>query len=445
MNELYDLPDIDDLPDLDELDYIADSTTPLMARADDGGVALSFGFDAEWLTALLQRMQADGKIMKGERIDRDTWSRVSEVLRTAVDKGYAQADAPSADEAFRDVLHHSTDVFAAFKVHRMQHDMAAALTDENGDLKPFNQWLNDVQPIASHQVGAWLETEYNTAVIRAHQAADWQQFEAEKDVLPNLKWNPSTSVHPGADHMPFWGTIRPVDDPFWSQHRPGDRWNCKCSLSSTDEPVTALPEGYDTPENDPQPGLKDNPGKTGEIFSPDNNYIREAAPGAKEAVEKLMEEVEKDGVYTTYPTERGKVRVNSLHGKNERAENLEIASYFANKYGEEIDLLPRYDDRKMADTFNRTRNCLQEYKVNGKSQSFNAIDSLLRSASKQANSVVLSISDDISLSVITDALNDRVKRTSITEVIILKGGKDARYTRDEITSDGFIIKQGDFK
>jgi hypothetical protein len=176
----------------------------------------------------------------------------------------------------------------------MQHDMAAALTDENGDLKPFNQWLNDVQPIASHQVGAWLETEYNTAVIRAHQAADWQQFEAEKDVLPNLKWNPSTSVHPGADHMPFWGTIRPVDDPFWSQHRPGDRWNCKCSLSSTDEPVTALPEGYDTPENDPQPGLKDNPGKTGEIFSPDNNYIREAAPGAKEAVEKLMEEVEKD-------------------------------------------------------------------------------------------------------------------------------------------------------
>jgi hypothetical protein len=61
-----------------------------------------------------------------------------------------------------------------------------------------------------------------------------------------------------------------------------------CSLSSTDEPATALPEGYDTTENDPQPGLKDNPGKTGEIFSPDNNYVREAAPGAKQAVEKLM-------------------------------------------------------------------------------------------------------------------------------------------------------------
>jgi hypothetical protein len=73
--------------------------------------------------------------------------------------------------------------------------------------------------------------------------------------------------------MPFWGTIRPVDDPFWSQHRPGDRWNCKCSLSSTDEPVTKLPEGYDTPENDPQPGLKDNPGKTGNVFSDDSPYF----------------------------------------------------------------------------------------------------------------------------------------------------------------------------
>ncbi|MCB6967339.1 phage head morphogenesis protein, partial [Phocaeicola dorei] len=79
----------------------------------------------------------------------------------------------------------------------------------------------------------------DTAVIRAHQAADWRQFEREKDVLPNLKWMPSTSIHPGADHRIFWGTIRPIDDPFWNEHKPGDRWNCKCTLSSTDEAPTA--------------------------------------------------------------------------------------------------------------------------------------------------------------------------------------------------------------
>jgi len=62
--------------------------------------------------------------------------------------------------------------------------------------------------------------------------ADWQQFRREADVLPNLKWLPSTSPNPGADHQPFWNTILPIDHPFWAQHRPGDRWNCKCDLTA---------------------------------------------------------------------------------------------------------------------------------------------------------------------------------------------------------------------
>lgn len=115
----------------------------------------------------------------------------------------AAADVPDLDDDFRQALRHSNEVFSAFKVHRMQSDMARLLTDSNGDLKPFNQWANDVMPIASHQCGAWLRTEYDTAVIRAHQAADWQQFLREADVLPNLKWMPSTSPNPGADHQLF--------------------------------------------------------------------------------------------------------------------------------------------------------------------------------------------------------------------------------------------------
>lgn len=71
--------------------------------------------------------------------------------------------------------------------------MAAKLVDSNGALKPFDRWLNDVLPIASHQCGSWLRTEYDTAVIRAQQAAEWKRFERDKDVLPNLKWVPSTS------------------------------------------------------------------------------------------------------------------------------------------------------------------------------------------------------------------------------------------------------------
>ncbi|MBQ6202723.1 MAG: hypothetical protein IJK46_01350 [Prevotella sp.] len=154
--------------------------------------------------------------------------------------------------------------------------MAAHLLDSNGNLKPFKQWKEEVLPIASHQCNNWLQTEYNTAVLRARQAANWQQFQAEKDILPNLKWLPSTSPNPGADHRQFWNTILPVDHPFWDQHRPGDRWNCKCDLTSTDEPATpvpaTVPDGSPS-GNNPQPGLKDNPGKSQAVFSDDHPYF----------------------------------------------------------------------------------------------------------------------------------------------------------------------------
>lgn len=198
---------------------------------------------------------------------------MSGVFRQAVDEGFQPRTVADSDHDFYEQLRHSGEVFSAFKVHRAQNDMAARLLDSNGALKPFNQWLKEVLPIASHQCGAWLKTEYDTAVIRAHQAADWQQFRREADVLPNLKWMPSTSVHPGEDHRRYWGTIRPIDDDFWNHHRPGDRWNCKCTLSNTDESVTPLPKGQEKVADNPQPGLKGNPGTTAQLFSDDHPYF----------------------------------------------------------------------------------------------------------------------------------------------------------------------------
>ena len=219
-----------------------------------------FNFDEEVLLQALRNIYRK-KFNATEDIEPHLFHEFTEIFNQAADEGFSQSVEP--DEEFRKALRHNNAVFAAFKTHRMQNDMAAQLLDSNGNLKPFEQWRNDVQSIASHQCRSWLETEYNTAVLRAHQAADWQQFLQEADVLPNLKWMPSTSPNPGADHMPFWGTILPIDDPFWDQHRPGDRWNCKCSLTSTDEPTTPVPSVAvsQQPKNTPQRGLENNPGK----------------------------------------------------------------------------------------------------------------------------------------------------------------------------------------
>lgn len=219
-------------------------------------------------------------------IEINLFNEICDRINEAARKGFDESGAVDPDDDFRTAILRNNEVFVAFKVHRMQNDMARLLLDSNGNLKPFEQWRKEVMPIASHQVGQWLRTEYNTAVLRAHQAADWQQFEREKDVLPNLRWMPSTSVNPGKDHMVFWGTVRPIDDPFWNEHRPGDRWNCKCDLSSTDDPVTEIPDF--TKKDNPHPGLDNNPGKDGKLFSDTHPYIANAYPGAKKAVERLM-------------------------------------------------------------------------------------------------------------------------------------------------------------
>jgi hypothetical protein len=205
-------------------------------------------------------------------IEPNLFNAIAHSLGEAVSVGSGSAAPALGDDPFLHALRHSTDVFSAFKTHRAQNDMAARLLDSNGNLKPFEQWKNEVLPIADHQCHNWLETEYNTAVLRARQAANWQQFQAEKDVLPNLKWLPSTSPNPGEDHRPFWNTILPIDHPFWDQHRPGDRWNCKCDLTSTDEQPTRVPAGSAS-GNNPQPGLTDNPGKTQAVFSEDHPYF----------------------------------------------------------------------------------------------------------------------------------------------------------------------------
>lgn len=106
-------------------------------------------------------------------------------------------------------------------------------------------------------------------------------------MLPNLEWLPSTSPNPGADHRAFWGTVRPVDDAFWNEHRPGDRWNCKCELAATDKPATKVPYDGD-PKNKPSKGLKTNPGKKGEIFDKEHSYYPASCSACPFAKNRLL-------------------------------------------------------------------------------------------------------------------------------------------------------------
>ena len=221
-------------------------------------------------------------------IEPNIFKETFRIINEAADKGVAQSTVNTSD-AFNNALRYNNAVYAAFRTHRMQNDIATQLLDDKGKLKPFAAFKADTEPLVSHHVNAWLQTEYDTAIRRAHLAADWQRFTSEKDVLPNLEWLPSTSITPGEDHRPFWGMIAPIDAPEWDMNRPGDRWGCKCGLRSTDKTPTPIPHGT---ENDkPSAGLENNPGKDAMLFAPTNPMQANAYPGAEKAVSGFIDEL----------------------------------------------------------------------------------------------------------------------------------------------------------
>ena len=224
------------------------------------------------------------KIGKG-KIDEDMWGEYVRIYRDAVSKGYGMSHNTSFDRSSRmaDQIEHNIEVFSAFKTHNQQELMAQKML-KDGKRVGFDEFKAAVEPIARHHNGAWLQTEYATASLRAAQAADWQEFEQNADIFPNLKWMPTTSARPDeAVHGTYSGltgpqVILPIRDPFWDNHRPGDRWNCKCGLEPTDEPslhqtnkraAARAEQGKPTGQR----GLQANPGKKGEVFDTKHPYF----------------------------------------------------------------------------------------------------------------------------------------------------------------------------
>ena len=235
------------------------------------GVSVPFTFDSKIIERALQNIR-NGRIDARRQIDPGLFSEVSRILDTAVRTGY-DAPAGSPGSGFAREIRRNTEVFSAFKAHRMGRDMASQLLDENGQIRSFREFRKATEDIVDHHVNSWLRTEYDTAVKRAHHAAEMRQFISEADVFPNIEWLPSTAVKPREQHMPFYHHVWPVNDPFWSEHKPGDEWGCQCGWRSTDSPVT---DNSGLGGNDiapPSPGLGGDPAATGEVFSQDHPYF----------------------------------------------------------------------------------------------------------------------------------------------------------------------------
>lgn len=155
--------------------------------------------------------------------------------------------------------------FAAYKAYQVTEQLKALDTKSD----KFDEQAKGV----INTFNRYQTTEYNTMMARSRTARQWQQFQENKELYPNIMWLPSRSAHQREEHQAYYYHIWPKDDPFWDENQPGNEYNCKCDWTETDKDPT---DNGDIEPVAPSPGLNGNPGDEGELITDDHPYINSA-------------------------------------------------------------------------------------------------------------------------------------------------------------------------
>lgn len=362
-------------------------------------------------------------------------------------------------------LKESNYVFSGIKTFHELNEAFPSIVDSEGNLKPFNQFLNDVQTINKSYNGQYLKVEYEFAKSSAYMAARWKEFEKDGEDY-YLQYRTAGDARVRKTHQRLHGITLPITSKFWDKYLAPNGWMCRCSAVQVrkdkyplSDETEAMNLGSQATAGKHQEMFMYNPGKKMTTFPAYNAYtisrckecpysggsIKLAKAPDNELCQACKVVREMNSRYKTVPTKAGYLRIHEGHGKHEREENIRIGTYLAEKHGYEIDLLNNPQNKVSADSYNRTLRITQEYKLNS-TPSKSSIDNLLRDGKKQADDIVLWIDSDISLEDITAVLRSRVRRSeNIRSITIVRDNKDIMLKREDILTDGFKIRPADLK
>jgi hypothetical protein len=225
-------------------------------------------------------------------VDQSLFEISNAAYQYAINKEFGIGDSNSSvssdfalkNESFITEFKANASVFAAFKNHQQTNDLVTLLTDENGDLRSFDNFRKLSAGINADYNETWLKTEYNQAVRSARMAAKVKSYMETADLYPNMEYMETTAATPREEHENWVGTILPINDPWWDDHMPPSAWGCECSVRNTDAPASAPPD--DTVAIDPV--FANNSAKTAEIVNmAEHPYVKSVDPEMQQAIKDL--------------------------------------------------------------------------------------------------------------------------------------------------------------
>lgn len=393
----------------------------------------------------------EGKIQDGDvdgRIAHKVATTVSQAISEGYSQKYYQVEWGSPDWEMIRNLQQNVYQFSFAKSYQQMKATTNALFDNTGKVVPFNEFKSVAGRINNEFNDKYLRVEYDHTIGAAQMASRWVQFNAEKDIFPNIKYVTVGDERVRDSHRVLDGTVWSLSDPNLDLVYPPKGWGCRCDAQQTDALVTK-PESIIYPHDTPKM-FQTNLAKNGLIFPEGHPYFthlpNEVIKAADNQNPYLYEKIHagKEGGY---------VYDNPVHNHGEGwDEQLKTAKILADS-GERVILFPQVNNdsswqkelRKLVLPEEVKEGKNPDARVDGKimdlkftdANTKNAIDSLLRNAKDHADTVCIRLTAEMNDADLKSAIKGRVLRTDLQEVWIIKEGsnKPVKYTRSDI--EGF--------
>lgn len=159
--------------------------------------------------------------------------------------------------------------FSGAKTYANLEAINQLLYDNEGKLRPFNEFSQLAKSINRQYNVNYLQAEYQTARTAAQMAEKWERIQETKHLFPNLKYRTVGDSRVRKDHEKLNGIIRPIDDAFWDRHYPPLDWRCRCDAVPTAEEENQYDE-----KDLPPVQFKGNVGKDKEIFTKKGTFFK---------------------------------------------------------------------------------------------------------------------------------------------------------------------------
>jgi len=422
-----------------------DAHLPLTHSTRGGTAPLSFGEGlgvrcANWDAAAEQLVNQiwSGNVSAAE-LNRDLVLKYYSGLNKATHNGWGGGYyTEDLTRQFRENLLR----FSGAKSYNLIKELIAAKESE-----PVKEvYLDRAKTLLNTHNETWQQVEEKFAANSASSARDFQAYQKDADLYPNLKFRTMGDANVRPEHAANEGVIKPINE--WTKIPPLD-YGCRCWMEQT----TENPNGRDiTVYNDK---IANNAATTGELFTGKNSYFQNVPKTDKQAVYGNTELMKKYMPYNRQVKVGDKtVHISDFADLRDLEDNIKAAKLLAKELDKDVYVRHHITPGNVKKEKNpelgiETPNKLYDLKtyrkvVDGKEVTpYNFVRNSIRTLNEQKASGVLDFSgykgekDNLRVE-ISKSLSENIRsRVNVKNVIVIFDNKTYQVGRKQILSNDY--------